>query len=160
MLIALAVSLFLSAPALAISDEVIKQRIEERAVETLELTDTTVRIDVGDGVVVLSGTVRFYAQKLIFDRIAWRTEGVEEVDNEIRVNPMLPLDDQSIKRKIHEIIRAHPRLHGIGAQIRVEKGAVFIRAAFRHPRDDVFLKHRVAEIEGVTAIEIDPTLIS
>ncbi|MBW2629949.1 MAG: hypothetical protein JRE45_20380 [Deltaproteobacteria bacterium] len=68
-----------------------------------------------------------------------------------------PLTDDEIAG---EIIKAHSRFHGSGAKIRVENGAVFISATFRHPRDDLFLKQRVAEIEGVIAIEIDPMFVA
>ena len=159
-LIALALFLSPATQALALSDDVIRQRIEEQVAQEIELGAATVRIEVGDGFVVLSGRVRLYAHKLIFEKIAWHTRGVADVDNEIRVIPLAPLDDEAIERKIREIIKAHSRFHGSGAKIRVENGAVFISATFRHPRDDLFLKQRVAEIEGVIAIEIDPMFVA
>ena len=159
-LIALALLLSPVTQALAISDEILKQRIEERAAQELELGATAVRIDVGDGFVVLSGSVRFYAYKLSFERIAWQTAGVEDVDNEIRVTPLVPFDDEGIERKIREIIRAHFQVHVYDAKIRVENGAVFISATFQHPRDDLLLKQKVAEIEGVIAIEMDPMFLA
>ncbi len=110
--------------------------------QEIELGAATVRIEVGDGFVVLSGRVRLYAHKLIFEKIAWHTGGVEDVDNEIRVTPLAPLDDEAIERKIREIIKAHSRFHGSGAKIRVENGAVFISATFQHPRDDLFFELR------------------
>ena len=159
-LIALALLLSPTTQALALSDDVIKQRIEEQVAQEIELGAATVRIEVGDGFVVLSGRVRLYAHKLSFERIAWQTAGVEDVDNEIRVIPLVPLDDEAIEREIREIIKTHSRFHRSGAKIRVENGAVFISATFQHPRDDLFLKKRVAEIEGVIAIEIDPMFIA
>ena len=70
------------------------------------------------------------------------------------------MDDEAIEREIRMFIKTHSRFHGSGAKIRVENGAVFISATFRHPRDDLFLKQRVAEIEGVIAIEIDPMFVA
>ena len=160
LMIALALLLSPVTQALAVNDDVIKQRIEERVDQELELGAAAVRIDVGDGFVVLAGAVRLYSHKLSFERIAWQTAGVEDVDDEIRVIPLVPLDDEAIESKIREIIKAHSRFDGSGAKIRVENGAVFIRATFQHPRDDLFLKQRVAEIEGVIAIEIDPIFIA
>jgi hypothetical protein len=42
--------------------------------------------------------------------------------------------------------------------IRVERGSVFLRVTLDHPSDILFLKHRVAEIEGVVAIQIDAAI--
>ena len=159
-LISLAFLLSPATQALALSDDLIKQRIEERVAQEVELDAATVRIDVGEGFVVLAGEVRLYAHKLSFERIAWQTAGVEDVDNEIRVTPLVPLDDDAIEREIREIIKADSRFQGSGVKIRVESGAVFISATFRHPRDDIFLRRRVAEIEGVIAIEIDPKFLA
>ena len=141
--------------ALALSDKTIKQRIEDAAAETPELKGTKVGVAVEDSYVVLYGEVRLYIQKMTYERIAWQTMGVVEVDNEIRVVPVVPLADAAIERKIREIVETHRRFQGVQLKIRVQEGFVFILATLEHPRDVLFLKHRVAEIEGVTAIEID-----
>jgi len=140
---------------LALSDETIKQRIEDAAANMAQLRGTKVVIIVEDHYVILSGAVRLYSQKMTYERIAWQTMGVLEVENEIRVVPVVPLDDVAIERKIREIVETHRRFQGVQLKIRVQEGSVFILATFEHPRDVLFLKHRVAEIEGVTAIEID-----
>ena len=139
---------------LALSDEIIKQRIEAAA-NIAQLRGTTVVIIVEDRYVILSGAVRLYSQKMTYERIAWQTMGVSEVENEIRVVPMVPLADKAIERKIREIVKTYRRFQGVQLKIRGEEGSVFLRAIFEHPRDVLFLKHRVAEIEGVTAIEIE-----
>ena len=146
--------------ALSLSDETIKQRIEAQAADTPALRGTRVRVEVDDRLVVLWGVVRLYAQKMTYERIAWQTMGVAEVDNEIRVTPRVALADIAIERKIREIIKEHQRFHSAAAAVKVENGAVHIRATFAHPRDILFLKHRVAEIEGVIAIEIDPAFVA
>jgi osmotically-inducible protein OsmY len=140
---------------LALSDETIKQRIEETASNTSELRGTKVGVAVEDSYVVLYGEVRLYIQKMTYERIAWQTMGVVEVDNEIRVVPVVPVADTAIERKIREILRTYRRFHGAQVKIRVKEGSVFIRGTLEHPRDILFFKHQVAEIEGVIAIEIE-----
>lgn len=152
--IIIVLSVSYSSEAQALSDETIKQQIEAKAADTLELKDTQVRVDVEDRLVVLSGTVRLYEQKMTYEKIAWLTMDVAEVENEIRVAPMYPLNDRAINRKIREIIKAHRRLHGAQLTVTVKGGAVVLQGAFEHPRDVLFLKHKVAGIEGVIAIEI------
>jgi len=140
---------------LAVTDKTIKQRIEEAAANTTILREAKVGVVVEHGYVILYGTVRLYSQKMAYERIAWQTMGVVEVDDEIRVVPVLPLTDTAIKRKIREIVKTYERFRGAQVDIRVEDGSVFLRATLDHPGDILFLKHRVAEIEGVVAMEID-----
>ena len=87
-------------------------------------------------------------------KIAWKNQAVIEVDNEIRVVPRLSQTDAAVERRIMEVIRTHGRFKGVKVAITMEKGDVFIRFNLDHPSDILFLKHRVAEIEGVIFIDI------
>ena len=153
-LIVLMLSMLYCSAALALGDEIIKQRIEAKAADILELKGRQVRVDVEDGLVVLSGVVRLYVHKMTYEKIAWQTMGVAEMENEIRVTPKFPLDDMAIERKIREIIQTRPRLQDVALTVTVEGGAVVLKGTFEYPRNVLFLKHKVAEIEGVIAIEI------
>jgi osmotically-inducible protein OsmY len=138
----------------ALSDELIKQNIENDAADTLRLRATKVDIVVADGNVVLFGEVGLYIQKMLYEKIAWKNQGVIEVDNEIRVVPRLPQTDAAVERRIMQVIQTHQRFKGAKVAITVETGNVFVRINLDHPSDILFLKHRVAEIEGVISIEI------
>jgi osmotically-inducible protein OsmY len=138
----------------ALSDELIKQNIENDATDTLRLRATKVDIVVEDGNVVLFGEVGLYIQKMLYEKIAWKNQGVIEVDNEIRVVPRLPQTDAAVERRIMQAIQTHQRFKGAKVAVTVETGNVFIRINLDHPSDIIFLKHRVAEIEGVVSIEI------
>ena len=140
--------------ALAMSNKIIKQRIEDEAADTLSLRETKVDLVVEDGYVVLYGTVGLYIQKMLYEQIAWKTKGVVEVDNEIRVVPGLPQTDKAIERKIMELVQTHRRFQGVEVNVTVKEGAVHIRTTLDHPRDVLFLKSRVAEITGVISINI------
>jgi len=145
--------------ALAMSDKIIKQRIEDQAADTFRLRGTKVDLAVEDGYVVLYGTVGLYIQKMLYGEIAWKTRGVAEVDNEIRVVPGLPQSDTVIERKIMELVQTHRRFLGVNVIVTVINGAVHIRTTLDHPRDVLFLKHRVAEITGVISINIQAKFI-
>ena len=140
--------------ALAMSDKIIKQRIEDKAADTFRLKETKVDLAVEDGYVVLYGTVGLYIQKMLYEQIAWKTKGVIEVDNEIRVAPGLPQTDTAIERKIMELVQTHRRFQGVDVNVTVKEGAVRIRTTLDHPQDVLFLKSRVAEITGVISINI------
>ena len=145
--------------ALAMSDKIIKQRIEDEAADTSRLRGTKVDLAVEDGYVVLYGTVGLYIQKMLYEQIAWKTKGVVEVDNEIRVVPGFPQTDKAIERKIMELVQTHRRFQGVNVTVTVIKGTVHILATLEHPRDVLFLKRRVAEITGVISINIQAKFV-
>jgi len=143
---------------LAVSDESIKNGIEGKVANTLELKEAKVNVVVEGGNVILYGTVVLYIQKMLYEQIAWKTVGIVEVDNETRVVPQLPQTDATIERKIMEIVHIHPKFQGTGLKVAVEDGTVSIAGTFEQPRDVLFLKHRVAEIKGVVAINLQAGL--
>lgn len=147
-------------PLMAMSDKVIKQKIELETEADHRLRETMVVVDVMQGFVVLRGKVNAYIQKMLFEQIAWKTMGVVEVENEIRVVPDLPATDEAIKRRVMEILHAHESFANIDATISVEAGFVYIQATFKDPHDVQKLKHKVAEIQGVMAIIIRAEFVS
>lgn len=144
-----------SPQALADSSRLIQQDIEEAAANTPELKGTNVGVAVENRSVILFGSVRLYLHKMLYEQIAWQTTGVVEVDDEIQVIPRAPLPDTAIERKIWEIVKLHEQFHAAEIKVTVEHGAVFLDAAFGHPKDVIFLKKRVAAIQGVIAINIE-----
>ena len=153
--------LFALAPGvLAMSDKIIKQRIEDEATDNFRLRGTKVNLAVEDGFVVLYGTVGLYIQKMLYGQIAWKTKGVAEVDNEIRVVPGLAQSDAVIERKIMELVQTHRRFQGVNVIVTVVKGAVHIHTTLDHPQDVLFLKRTVAEIQGVVDINIQAKFVA
>jgi osmotically-inducible protein OsmY len=144
-----------SPQALANSDRMIQQAIEEAAATTPELQATDVRVAVEERGVVLFGSVRLYLHRLLYEKIAWQTIGVVEVDNEIRVVPQASLSDAAIERMIWDIVKLHEQFHDSGFELTVKNGAVSLDGTFGHPLDVIFLRNRVAAIEGVVAIDIE-----
>ena len=124
------------------------------------MEDTQIDVHVEDRLVVLTGKVRLYEQKLVSERLAWTTPGVFEVDNELRVVPRTPLNDTAIERKIREIVYTHERFRVAGVIASVEEGRVRLQGGFLRYSDPVDLKHRIAEIEGVVEIDISARFLS
>ena len=147
-------------PVLAVSDDIVKQSIEREVEADFRLRGTMVAFDVLQGFVILRGKVNLYIKKMLYERIAWTTVGVIEVENEIRVIPALPVTDDVIKRQVMDAFHAHQRLADINAVITVEAGVVFIQATFDDPHDVQKLKHKVAGIQGVVEIRIQAEFVS
>lgn len=66
--------------------EDIKQRIERALERSAELDAKNIHVSVEDSKVVLTGTVRSWAERQEAEWAAWAAPGVTEVDNRIRVD--------------------------------------------------------------------------
>jgi osmotically-inducible protein OsmY len=138
----------------AAGDREILERIAVQTHHDERLEDTEVHIVVQGGQVVLSGTVYLYSQKMLYEHIVGRTRGVVEINNDIRVVPRLPVEDTEIADHIHTMIKDHQRFQNTELTIDVREGTVSLSGMFYDPGDVLFLKHQVAEIEGVIYLEI------
>lgn len=146
-------------PAVASDNDIIRQHIMDKAAEQISLKSSQVTIYVDKGFVLLTGTVRIYLQKMDFEQIAWKTTGVADVENEIKVQPMFPRHDTAIKEEVQAILLDYKCFHGTFYIVHVSKGVVSVTGVFHHPRDVRFLKHKIAEIAGVIAIDIHITAL-
>ena len=144
-----------SGPVYGANETELRQRIQDQVQSDDQLEGTEVRVAVKGGDVVLSGTVRLYSQKMRYEQLVWRTRGVLDVDNEIRVRPHGLIADRDIKSQILNIKHKYPRFQASVIQVAVNKGHVNVSGTFHDASDVLFLKHRIAEIEGVTRIAID-----
>ncbi len=142
------------------SDKIIIQTIERQAFDTFKIRLKNVNIAVENGYVVLYGSVNKYIQKMIYEKIAWKTEGVIEVENEIQVITILSQTDADIERNIKNIIKTHRQFQGVKINVAVKSGAVAVRITLDHPADVFFLKNRIAEIDGVISINITAKFIT
>jgi hypothetical protein len=135
-------------------DAGVRQNVEAALLaQAAALAGATVRVEARDGDVLLHGTVRFYRQRLLVEQLAWRTAGVREVENEVRVEPLAPVADAEIERQIIALAKAE-RLQGAELVARVVDGAVAVSATFHDPADVFFLRRHIAAIEGVRALTI------
>lgn len=137
-----------------LTDRAIKRHIENEAVDAYRLKAPGVKIAVENGYVVLYGSVDRYIQKMIYEKIAWKTEGVIEVENEIRVVPKFPKTDAAIERRIEEIVQTYPQFQRVNMSVTVNAGVVDVLITLDHPADVLLLKNKIAEIEGVISIDI------
>jgi osmotically-inducible protein OsmY len=138
----------------AAGDRDIREHIAVQTHQDERLEGTEVHIVVRSGHVVLSGTVYLYSQKMLHEHIAERTPGVREINNDIRVVPRLPVEDAEIAGHIRIMIKDHQRFQNTEMTVEVTEGVVSLSGTFYNPGDIVFLKHQVAEIEGVIRLEI------
>jgi osmotically-inducible protein OsmY len=151
--------LFWSFQALASNNDTIHQSILNQVTKQATLSSSKVTIYVEDGFVLLTGSVHRYLHKMHIEKISWKTTGVSEVENEIIVKALFPLSDTVIEKRIRLILTDCECFHGGNHLVQVAAGAVSVTGVFFHPRDVQFLKRKIAEIEGVVAINIHATAL-
>jgi osmotically-inducible protein OsmY len=135
-------------------DREVLERITGQIHHDQRLEGTQVQVVVQGGHVALSGTVDLYRQKLLYEHIVGRTPGVVKLKNDLRVVPRLPVEDTEIARHIHILITVHQRFQHTEIMVDVTEGVVNLSGTFYDPNDVLFLRHQVAEIEGVIRLEI------
>ena len=143
---------FQATPVLARSDGLMQREIKAKIKQSKFLRRTQIEVRVVQRLVVLTGQVRLYDQKLIGGRIAWTAAGVFEVENDIRVVPTVPVSDNSINLGIQAIIKEDKLFNAAAVKFSVNNGEVRLSGKFADLHDSSRLKHRVAEIEGVLEI--------
>ena len=75
---------------------------------------------------------------MLYEKIAWKTKGVIEVENEILVIPAFFQDDTTIERKVKEIVQTYDRFRGVSINVAVKAGAVNVLITLSHPEDVIF----------------------
>lgn len=69
------------------SPDELRKRIEDALVRTAETDAQTITVTTEGSKIILSGTVRSWAERREAERVAWLAPGVTEVENRIRLQP-------------------------------------------------------------------------
>jgi osmotically-inducible protein OsmY len=141
-------------------DEALRARLEARLEGLADRDGAEIRVAVRDGRVLLRGRVRLLEQSLRAEQTAWKTVGVEDVENELRVVPVGGAGDAAIERRIRTIIKGDERFVDTSLELEVRTGRVRLRGMFNDPVDVLAMKHRIASIPGVLDVEIDAVLVA
>ena len=75
-----------------VSPEEIKARIQQALQRSAQVDAQRIRVETLDGKLILSGTVRSWAEREEAEAAAWSTRGVSEVENRITVSPSLQVE--------------------------------------------------------------------
>ena len=152
MILPFVVAVFLATPAIANVDKSILREIKSKITHAKVLRKTNIDVQVSQRLVVLTGQVQLFEQKLVAGRLAWTTGGVYEVENEIQVVPTVSLSDKDIESEIRNFVMSDKRLLTASFETKVVNGEVYLSGVFASLQDALKLKHKIAEIQGVLNI--------
>ena len=149
-----------SGPSPAANDAELRLRIEAQLAALPDPEGAEIRVAVREGQVVLQGRVRLLEQSLRAEQAVWKTPGVLDVDNEIRVVSVGAGGDAEVERQVRMIIKGDGRFLDTNLELEVAAGLVRLRGLFQDPTDVLALKHRIASIPGVLNVEIEALLVA
>jgi osmotically-inducible protein OsmY len=141
-------------------DVELRARIEAKLTELPEQEGAEIRVVVRNGQVLLQGRVRLLEQSLRAEQAAWKTAGVIDLENELRVVSPAVGGDAAIEQRVRMIIKGDERFIDTNLRLEVTAGQVRLRGLFRDPGDVLALKHRIASIPGVLGVQIDAVLVA
>jgi osmotically-inducible protein OsmY len=156
----LAIPGFASGEPQALEDVELRARIEAKLAELPGREGAEIRVMVRNGQVLLQGRVRLLEQSLRAEQAAWKTSGVLDLENELRVVSPGVGGDAAIEQRIRMIIKGDERFIDTNLRLEVTAGEVRLRGLFQDPADVLALKHRIASIPGVLGVEIDAVLVA
>lgn len=118
------------------------------------LRSASVRTEVKNGVVILSGTVDSYLKKILAEKVSRRVAGVKAIAEgiEVKYPANLQKSDSEIANAISGILKWHSVIHEENVHATVENGVVTLEGevAWRCQKNHV--EFQVEKLIGVTKI--------
>lgn len=119
----------------------------------------SLRVDVKDRVATLSGQASSLARKELAADVARNVDGVERVDNRIRVGGgpdrrlAERIDDASVTAQVKAALLFHKGTHMLATHVRTVKGVVTVDGNVRDPAERDLVTRVVAGVRGVRRVE-------
>ena len=133
------------------TDREIQDAVERRLRSAPDMDAADVGVSVQDGVVVLTGTVRTFAEREAAEQTALATESVLDVANEIVVN--IPRQahhtDQEIAHSVRGTLELHSRVPHEHIKSSISHGVVTLHGCVECWQDVVDAEEAVGDLPGV-----------
>jgi len=140
-------------------DELKQDVIEALAVDPA--TDSyELDVKVNDGVVMLSGTVESWAEKLLAERVVKGVKGVEKIENKIDYEHETQRPDYEIQADIEQRLKWDPYIYEEFIDVDVNKGVVLLTGTVGSAAEKSYVRDdsRVAGVSRIDArrLEVRP----
>lgn len=116
-----------------------------------ELDASAIGVSAADGVVILTGFVGTYAEKLAAERVAKHVRGVRAVANDIVVRQMVDITDADIAHNALAALKHRPDL-GDTVQVTVHRGHVTLTGQVEWLLQKEAAEHALRHVPGLIGI--------
>lgn len=141
--------------ARTMDDPELKRIVEDELAWAPHLDASAVRVDVREGIVLLSGFVSSLAEKRRVERAVWHLRGVRGIAQDIEV--MIPVarrrTDEEIAHSAVHVLRWDAEVPDERIQVKVEHGVVTLIGAVDRQFEKEEAEERVHKLAGVRAID-------
>ena len=128
------------------------------------LNPFTIDVDVENGTARISGSVESEVERDLAEQIALGIEGVNEVDNQLQVDPKIVpergnkpglaqrFDDATLAATVKSKLLWNSNTEGLDIQVRAENGVVSLRGQARTPAAKELAERLAANTDGVREV--------
>jgi hyperosmotically inducible periplasmic protein len=150
------------------SDEWIALKIRSELLVKANVSATTTKVDVKDGIVTLTGTAKNQAQKELTEVYAKDIDNVKDVRNQIVVDaPAAPdttvgevIDDASITSEVKYALLTHRATSAIATKVTTDTGVVTITGVAGSDAEKSLVTKLAEDTRGVKSVVNDMTIKS
>ena len=111
------------------TDVELQSQIESLLLNDSRLSSHPISVQIRDGNVTLSGDVQSHRRKLLAHQIVARTDGVEQVSNDLCVTPIEPKTDEKIADNVRAALSASADVTKETVQVTATGGKVTLQGA-------------------------------
>lgn len=136
------------------SDRDLKQRILRELKWDSRISWATINVEVSDGVVILTGAVPSYVQKVAAQEAAHRVQGVLDVANDIEVKPIdrLARTDSEIAGAVRSALEWDALVPNEQIQSTVSDGLVTLEGQVDYRRERTDAEQAIRRLAGVIGV--------
>jgi osmotically-inducible protein OsmY len=149
------------------SDAWIAMKIRGELLVKANVSATSTKVDVKDGVVTLTGTVQSAAQKDLTEVYAKDIDNVKAVDNELVIEPTSgdttaseAMDDASITSQVKYTLLSHRSTSAISTKVTTENAVVSISGVADSDAEKALVTKLAQDTRGVRSVINDMTVKS
>jgi osmotically-inducible protein OsmY len=136
-------------------DLVLKNNVESQLIWDSRVDESSIKVEVNDGNVTLSGKVPSFIARLAAEEDAWMVPGVVSVENniiiEIPSTGAIP-DDREIRERIKNILNWNKSIDSSGIDVIVSRGWVILQGSVETYWKRLRVQELAAGVYGVLGI--------
>ena len=116
------------------------------------INPSNVKVDVNKGEIVLSGFVSKQSESIAAEKIANSTKGVIHVDNQIKIQPEMVNNDETIKKELEKAFEKSELIDQQKIESEVAKGRVYLSGCVANDPIRKEIEEHALHVKGVNEV--------